>query len=80
MVVGDRHCSGVADEVVDCRAPEIDFMEFFFDLVDVPVIGRVEAPSYVEGSDFIPCGEDLCFIGVCRRCQQPSQAQIESSR
>ena len=46
------------------RRREVDVMQFCFDKLKLQVIGRIPPPGYLEGGDFFPVGEDLCFIGV----------------
>ncbi|KYR01130.1 putative arginine deiminase [Tieghemostelium lacteum] len=46
------------------RAPEVEVMKLCFKLLELPVIGEIPNPGRLEGGDFYPCGQDLCFIGV----------------
>ena len=39
-------------------------MNFCFRKIGLPVIGAIKHPGYLEGGDFFPAGQDLCFIGV----------------
>lgn len=43
--------------------------------IGLPVLGRIEAPGYLEGGDFFPAGHDLALVGIGLRsnmeaCQQ----------
>lgn len=51
--------------VLPNSAPEVNIMEFCFEKLNVPIIGRVKAPGTLEGGDFFPAGKDLCLVGVC---------------
>ncbi|GAM26969.1 hypothetical protein SAMD00019534_101440 [Acytostelium subglobosum LB1] len=46
------------------RAPEVELMKLCFDILGLPVIGEVPNPGKLEGGDFYPMGQDICYIGV----------------
>mmetsp|Transcript_8311 Transcript_8311/g.17872 ORF Transcript_8311/g.17872 Transcript_8311/m.17872 type:complete len:471 (+) Transcript_8311:46-1458(+) len=46
------------------RRGEVDVLHFCHRKLGLEVVGEVQAPGYLEGGDFFPAGEDLCFIGV----------------
>src|SRR3990167_4598735 len=46
------------------REPESIVMELVFKTLEVPIVGKIPKEHYLEGGDFIPFGEDLCFIGT----------------
>eukprot|EP00184_Porphyridium_aerugineum_P008023 CAMPEP_0184691852 /NCGR_PEP_ID=MMETSP0313-20130426/568_1 /TAXON_ID=2792 /ORGANISM="Porphyridium aerugineum, Strain SAG 1380-2" /LENGTH=475 /DNA_ID=CAMNT_0027149621 /DNA_START=101 /DNA_END=1528 /DNA_ORIENTATION=- len=46
------------------RRREVDVLEFCHEKLGLNVIGRIPAPGYLEGGDFFPAGEDLCFVGI----------------
>ena len=49
------------------RQKEVEVMQFVFDKLGVPVIGKIPEPGHLEGGDFIPASRDLCFVGVGAR-------------
>lgn len=52
------------------RARETRIMNFCFNKLSVPILGKIEAPGTCEGGDFISGGADLCFIGTGLRTNQ----------
>lgn len=46
------------------RRKEVDVMQFCFEKLKLPVVGRIPAPGHLEGGDFFPAGADLCLVGV----------------
>jgi arginine deiminase len=46
------------------RRREVDVMQFCFEKLKLKIIGRIPEHAYLEGGDFFPAGEDLCFIGI----------------
>ncbi|KAF2078141.1 hypothetical protein CYY_000525 [Polysphondylium violaceum] len=46
------------------RSPEVQVMKLCFQILGLPIVGEIPEPGKLEGGDFYPCGEDLCFIGV----------------
>mmetsp|Transcript_13253 Transcript_13253/g.35640 ORF Transcript_13253/g.35640 Transcript_13253/m.35640 type:complete len:470 (-) Transcript_13253:1644-3053(-) len=46
------------------RYGEVDVLHFCHRKLGLEVVGQVQAPGYLEGGDFFPAGEQLCFIGV----------------
>ena len=58
------------------RATEGRLMRFCLDKLGLPVIGGVEPPGFLEGGDFFPAGEDLCFIGVGLRSNMEACEQL----
>eukprot|EP00188_Purpureofilum_apyrenoidigerum_P001276 Plantae.Rhodophyta-Purpureofilum_apyrenoidigerum.ctg16859.p1 GENE.Plantae.Rhodophyta-Purpureofilum_apyrenoidigerum.ctg16859~~Plantae.Rhodophyta-Purpureofilum_apyrenoidigerum.ctg16859.p1 ORF type:complete len:437 (-),score=92.87 Plantae.Rhodophyta-Purpureofilum_apyrenoidigerum.ctg16859:255-1502(-) len=52
------------------RMHEVDVMQFCFEKLGVPVIGRIPSPGTLEGGDFFPVGDDLCMVGTGLRTNQ----------
>ncbi|KAL6063433.1 Arginine deiminase [Balamuthia mandrillaris] len=52
------------------RRAEVEVMKLCFKKLGFPVIGQVPDPFTLEGGDFLPAGEHLCFIGVGPRTDQ----------
>ncbi|KAK4524077.1 hypothetical protein GAYE_SCF01G1976 [Galdieria yellowstonensis] len=46
------------------REHEVNVMEFCFRKLGFKIIDRIPPPAHLEGGDFFPAGDDLCFIGV----------------
>lgn len=60
------------------RKKEVMITKFCFEKLGIPIIGEIKTPGKMEGienyefinitlkkgGDFIPCGENYCFIGV----------------
>eukprot|EP00871_Galdieria_phlegrea_P001982 jgi/Galph1/2785/GphlegSOOS_G1439.1 len=46
------------------RGHEVNVMEFCFRKLGFQIVDRIPPPGHLEGGDFFPAGEDLCFIGV----------------
>ncbi|GJQ10253.1 hypothetical protein GpartN1_g2044.t1 [Galdieria partita] len=46
------------------REHEVNVMEFCFRKMGFSIVDRIPAPAHLEGGDFFPAGDDLCFIGV----------------
>lgn len=58
------------------RQNEIKVMKFCFQKLGINVLGQVDQPGYLEGGDFFPAGEDLCFIGVGLRSNEAAVKQL----
>ena len=58
------------------RDTEGRLMRFCLDKIGLPVIGDVKPPGFLEGGDFFPAGEDLCFIGVGLRSNMEACKQL----
>ncbi|BAM80999.1 probable arginine deiminase [Cyanidioschyzon merolae strain 10D] len=46
------------------RRREVDVMQFCFEKLKLKIIGRIPENAFLEGGDFFPAGDDLCFIGI----------------
>ena len=46
------------------RDGEVEVMKHCLQHLGLNPIGSIPAPFTLEGGDFIPAGEDLCFLGV----------------
>jgi hypothetical protein len=46
------------------RDGEVEVMRVCFSSIGIEPIGSIPEPHTLEGGDFIPAGEDLCFLGV----------------
>eukprot|EP00211_Chloroparvula_japonica_P005003 CAMPEP_0119124114 /NCGR_PEP_ID=MMETSP1310-20130426/3825_1 /TAXON_ID=464262 /ORGANISM="Genus nov. species nov., Strain RCC2339" /LENGTH=858 /DNA_ID=CAMNT_0007114007 /DNA_START=91 /DNA_END=2667 /DNA_ORIENTATION=+ len=46
------------------RDGEVKVMRLCFRQLGIEPIGQIPAPFTLEGGDFIPAGDDLCFLGV----------------
>lgn len=54
-------------------------MQFCWEKLKFPVIGRIPGPFTLEGGDFIPAGPDLCFIGTgLRTCEGAVKYMMEN--
>lgn len=42
----------------------------------LPVLGEVSGGGYLEGGDFFPAGEDLCFMGIGLRSNLDACMQL----
>lgn len=51
-------------------------MKFCFQKLRVPIVGDVKWPGTLEGGDFFPAGNDLCFIGVGLRSNMYAVQQL----
>jgi arginine deiminase len=58
------------------RLRETRVMNFCFNKLNVPILGKIEAPGTCEGGDFISAGADLCFIGTGLRTNQNAIDQL----
>lgn len=58
------------------RQHEIKVMRFCFQKLGITVLGQVDPPGYLEGGDFFPAGEDLCFVGVGLRSNELAVFQV----
>jgi len=58
------------------RLRETRIMNFCFNKLSVPILGKIEAPGTCEGGDFISGGADLCFIGTGLRTNQHAIDQL----
>jgi len=52
------------------RKLETKIMKFFFEKLQLKVIGEIPDSCKLEGGDFFPAGDDLCFIGVGLRSDE----------
>lgn len=52
------------------RLMETKIMEHCFNVLGVNILGRIKEPGLIEGGDFFPAGDDLCFIGTGLRTNQ----------
>lgn len=67
------------------RQCEVQVMEFCFNKLGLPVIGRITAEGFLEGGDFFPCGQDLAMLGIGLRsnmaaCQQLMDKDLLGTR
>ena len=47
------------------RIREVNIMRYVHEKLGLPVVGEIQGEdAFLEGGDFFPAGEDLCFIGV----------------
>ena len=73
-------CQGVV--MCRLRSPqrqlEVDLMRFCFNKLGLPVVGAIEAPGYLEGGDFFPCGRGLAMLGVGLRSNVEAAQQLMS--
>eukprot|EP01024_Parvocaulis_polyphysoides_P038241 TRINITY_DN34286_c0_g1_i2.p1 TRINITY_DN34286_c0_g1~~TRINITY_DN34286_c0_g1_i2.p1 ORF type:complete len:491 (-),score=62.11 TRINITY_DN34286_c0_g1_i2:386-1645(-) len=60
------------------RQMEVKLMNFCFNKLGLPVVGKVTDPGYLEGGDFIPAGFDLAFLGVGLRSNMEAAHQLMS--
>eukprot|EP01023_Acetabularia_acetabulum_P053428 TRINITY_DN5981_c0_g2_i4.p1 TRINITY_DN5981_c0_g2~~TRINITY_DN5981_c0_g2_i4.p1 ORF type:complete len:481 (-),score=67.21 TRINITY_DN5981_c0_g2_i4:315-1757(-) len=60
------------------RQMEVKLMNFCFNKLGLPVIGKIVEPGYLEGGDFIPAGLDLAFLGVGLRSNEEAAHQLMS--
>ena len=58
------------------RRHEIKIMKFCFLKLGIEVLGQVDYPGYLEGGDFFPAGDDLCFVGVGLRSNEIAVKQL----
>jgi len=58
------------------RQHEIKVMKFCFQKLGINVLGQVDQPGYLEGGDFFPAGEGLCFVGVGLRSNEEAVVQL----
>eukprot|EP00127_Corallochytrium_limacisporum_P001096 Clim_evm7s39 gene=Clim_evmTU7s39 len=49
------------------RRPEIPIIEEALSKLQIPVLASIPAPGVLEGGDFLPMGENLCFLGIGAR-------------
>ncbi|KAI8474870.1 MAG: hypothetical protein J3K34DRAFT_517740 [Monoraphidium minutum] len=80
-------CKGI---VMGClrsaqRQREVELMRFCFNKLGMPIIGEIEAPGFLEGGDFFPCGQDLAMVGIGLRsnleaCEQLMQKDLLGTR
>ncbi|KAH3742461.1 Arginine deiminase [Pelomyxa schiedti] len=59
-------CSGIVMGrlMSEQRMAEVDIMEFCLRKLGFHISGRVPPPGHLEGGDFFPAGNELCFIGI----------------
>lgn len=60
------------------RKGEVKVMRFCFEKLGMSIAGEVEAPGFLEGGDFFPAGDDLCFIGIGMRSNIEAVLQLLS--
>ena len=58
------------------RQLEVELMKFCFEKLGLAVIGAVEAPGFLEGGDFFPCGDDLALLGIGLRSNYEAAHQL----
>eukprot|EP00854_Cymbomonas_tetramitiformis_P023642 gene23642-28638_t len=58
------------------RKDEVELMEFCFRKLGLNIVGTVKEPGYLEGGDFYPAGENLCFIGIGLRSNLEASQQL----
>ena len=58
------------------RVPESEAMENYFQSIDVPILGRIEAPGTLEGGDVVWIDEGIVAIGVGYRSNAEGIRQL----
>eukprot|EP00906_Rhabdomonas_costata_P030672 RCo043365 len=49
------------------RQCEVEVMRYVFERLGLAIIGEIPEEAHLEGGDFFPCGDGLCFIGIGMR-------------
>jgi len=61
------------------RRHESSIMKVVWEWLGVPIIAEVQYPDALEGGDFFPLGDELCFIGVGLRTSREAVNKLLDS-
>ncbi|CAL8463141.1 g2675 [Coccomyxa elongata] len=67
------------------RQLEVELMRFCHNKLGLPVVGKIEAPGFLEGGDYFSAGRDLAMVGIGLRsnfeaCRQLMEKDLLGTR